>query len=180
MNRSDVVAALGAARPLSDGSAPWTLRFIDIADRQFGGVWSSRILTGAEALEILVPPHAGEPCKGDRLTLVDPAGATVREAARRLAQLRDDYRDANQSCWGRIEQAATTAFSGIILTTAPLEADDYKGMAPLAGRLYHLDGFHRLVGWAWAGRLTSGTARVPALIAGSLGERAKASEPERT
>ena len=166
MNRSDVIAALGAGRPLSDGSAPWTLRFIDIADQQFGGIWSSRILSGTEALEILVPPHAGEPCKGDRLTLVEPAGATVREAARRLAQVRDDYKDANRSCWGRIERAAIEPFSGIILTTAPLAADDYRGMAPLPGRLYHLDGFHRLVGWAWAGRLAADTARVPALIAG--------------
>lgn len=168
MRVSDVIASLAGGRSLSSGSAPWTLRFIETADKQFGGVWSERVLTADEALDILLPPHAGEPCKGDRLTLIDPAGATVRDAGKRLARLRAEYEDANRSCWSRIQQAAIEPFSGVILTTAPLDADDYRGMAPLEGRLYHLDGFHRLVGWAWAGRLAGGTARIPALIAGKL------------
>jgi len=167
MTRADVIQTLGAGRPLTGGSAPWTLQFIDRADAQFAGAWHARTLTGDEALEILLPPHAGEPCKGDRLTLIDPAGATVRDAARRLRTIRDAYESSNLSCWSRIEQGALAQFSGIILTTAPLDADDYKGMTPAAGRLYHLDGFHRLVGWAWAGRLLS-TARIPAVIAGAL------------
>ena len=167
MTRADVIAALGARRSLTAGSAPWTLRFIDTADRQFAGAWHERTLTGQEALEILLPPHAGEPCKGDRLTLVDPGGATVRAVAERLSRIRDDYARSNPSCWGRIEQAAVAPFSGIIVTTAPLEVDDYEGMAPLAGRLYHLDGFHRLVGWAWAGRLHAASAGIQAVIAGA-------------
>ena len=168
MTRSEVIQSLGARRSLTDGSAPWTLRFVDIADKQFGGVWTPRTLTGAEALDIFLPPHAGEPCKGDRLTLIDPEGATVRDAARRLTQLRAQYEDANRSCWSRIEQAALEPFSEIILTTAPLDADDYRGMTRTPGRLYHLDGFHRLVGWAWAGRLAGNLAHIPAVVAGSL------------
>lgn len=168
MTRADVIAMLAAARPLTTGSAPWTMRFIETANEQFGGVWHMRTLTGDEALDILLPPHAGEPCKGDRLTLVDPAGATVREAAERLARIRAEYSASNQTCWSRIEQAATAPFSAVILTVAPLKADDYSGMAPVPGRLYHLDGFHRLVGWAWAGRLRAAPARIPAVIAGNL------------
>jgi hypothetical protein len=168
VTRADVIRTLGNGRSLTSGSAPWTLRFLDKADQQFGGEWHSRTLTGREALEILLPPHAGEPCKGDRLTLVDPAGATVRDAARRLAQFRENYQAANPSCWSRIEEAALAPFSGIILTPAPLDHDDYRGLEPEPGRLYHLDGFHRLVGWAWAGRLSGTAVRVPALIAGGL------------
>lgn len=168
MTRADVIAAIGVGRSLTGGSGPWTLRFVDTADRQFGGVWHRRELSGPEALEILLPPHAGEPCKGDRLTLIDPAGATVRDAAQRLSQFREQYETANPSCWSRIEEAALSPFSGVVLTAAPLDADDYRGMAPISGRLYHLDGFHRLVGWAWAGRLSGTTARIPALIAGGL------------
>ena len=144
------------------------MKFIETAERQFGGAWQAQTLTGEEALEILLPPHAGEPCQGDRLTLVEPGGATVREVAQRLARVREAYQEANRTCWSRIEKAAVAPFSGIILTTAPLEADDYIGMTPLAGRLYHLDGFHRLIGWAWAGRLHAPQARIPAVVAGRL------------
>jgi hypothetical protein len=168
VTHADVIASLAAARSLTAGSAPWTMRFIETAEKQFGGAWHARTLTGDEALEILLPPHAGEPCQGDRLTLVEPGGATVREAAQRLARIRDAYQVSNRTCWSRIEGAAVAPFSGIILTTAPLKADDYAGMAPMAGRLYHLDGFHRLVGWAWAGRLQTPLARIPAVIAGCL------------
>jgi hypothetical protein len=171
VTRADVIASLGARRALTSGSTPWTLRFIETADRQFGGVWTECLLTGEEALEILLPAHAGEPCKGDRVTLVDPGGATVREAAQRLARIRPEYEISNRSCWGRIEEAALAPFSGIIVTTAPLEADEYVGMAPIAGRLYHLDGFHRLVGWAGAGRLQAASARIPALVAGRAAGR---------
>jgi hypothetical protein len=168
VTRTQVIAALAAARSLTDESAPWTLRFIDVADAQFGGAWHTRVLTGHEALDIVLPPHAGEPCKGDRMTLVDPEGASVRDAARRLAHLRDAYESTNRSCWSRIEKAALAPFSEIILTASPLDHDDYRGVTAAPGRLYHLDGFHRLVGWAWAGRLAVPGAKIPAIVAGPL------------
>jgi hypothetical protein len=166
VTREDVVAALGRERSLASGSAPWTLKFIDVADRQFGGRWQRMTISGPDALAIVLPPHAGEPCRGDRLSLVEPGGATVRDVARRLARIRADYEAANQSCWSRIAGAAAAPFSTLILTTRPLEAEDYESVDPAPGRLFHLDGFHRLVGWAWAGRLTAGVT-VAALVAGS-------------
>jgi hypothetical protein len=165
LTRADIVAALAAERSLTGGSAPWTLRFIDIADRQFGGRWREVTIGGADALGVILPPHAGEPCRGDRLPLIDAAGATVRDAASRLAIIRDAYASANQSCWGRISEAAAAPFSSLVLTAAPLDADDYRTLAPGSGRLYHLDGFHRLVGWAWAGRLVA-SVRIRAFLAG--------------
>lgn len=165
LTREHVVAMLGRERSLTDGSAPWTLRFIDVADRQFGGRWHRMAISGPDALTIVLPPHAGEPCRGDRLSLVEAGGATVGDAARRLARIRADYETANQSCWSRIAQAAAGPFSTLVLTTHPLEAEDYESIPPAPGRLFHLDGFHRLVGWAWAGRLTPGVT-LAALVAG--------------
>jgi len=165
LTRRDVVDALGAERSLTDGSAPWTLRFLELADRQFGGCWRQVTISGDEALGVVLPPHAGEPCRGDRQPLVGPGGATVERAARRLGEIHSAYASNNRSCWSRIAEASAASFSTLILTTAPLDADDYRSIAPTAGRLFHLDGFHRLVGWAWAGRLTP-AVRVRAWVAG--------------
>jgi hypothetical protein len=165
LTRPEVVAALGRERSLAGGSAPWTLRFIELADRQFGGRWRRVTLSGTDAEAIVLPPHAGEPCKGDRLPLVEAGGATVAEAARRLIRIRAEFEFLNQSCWGRIAEASAQPFSTLILTTRPLDAEDYATVAPIPGRLFHLDGFHRLVGWAWAGRLTA-QAEIAALVAG--------------
>ncbi|MFI5177829.1 MAG: DUF6309 family protein [Vicinamibacterales bacterium] len=149
----DLLAALAAGRDLRTGSAPWTLKFIERATGQFGQ-WREVEIDGATALAIILPPHNGEPCKGDRLALVPGGGATVAEAARSLGAIRVEYERNNPTCWGRIAEASDQAFSTIILTSAPLDADEYRSIAPAAGRLYHLDGFHRLVGWALAGRIT--------------------------
>jgi hypothetical protein len=163
--RLDVVAAIGAERSLTEGSAPWTLGFLDVADRQFGGHWRQMTIDGPDALAVVLPPHAGEPCRGDRLALVGPGGATVERTSRRLAEVRESYMALNPTCWSRIASAAAAPFSTLVLTTSPLDADDYRSISPEAGRVFHLDGFHRLVGWAWAGRLIPGI-RIRAWVTG--------------
>lgn len=140
---------------------------MESADAQFGGVWELGTLTGTAALAVVLPPHAGEPCRGDRLALVDPGGATVREAAERLMQIAAAYEQNSPSCWGRIQAAVAAPFSTLILTTSPIDTDEYRTIRPAADCLYHLDGFHRLVGWAWTGRLTA-DARIPAIVAGGF------------
>ena len=165
MTTADVIDALGRARPLDQGSAPWTLRFVAAAGRQFGGRWRVAELTGEDALAIVLPPHAGESCRGDRMALVGADGARVADAARRLREIQEEYAGANASCWGRIAEAASAPFSQLILTSAPLDSDDHRGLVARPSTLYHLDGFHRLVGWAIAGRLTA-EARIAAVIAG--------------
>jgi hypothetical protein len=146
------------------GSMPWTSRFLDQADQQSGGRWSEAVLSGHDASRIVLPPHAGEPCRGDQMQLVPEGGATVAEVAAALRATRNDYERGNRECWSRIARAATTPFSTVVLTTMPLDLPEYRSLVTRAGALYHLDGFHRLVGWAWAGRLVSG-ATVRAIVA---------------
>jgi hypothetical protein len=163
LSHDDIVAALAQGRDLKSGSAPWTLKFIERASAQFRE-WREVEIDTAAALDIILPPHNGEPCKGDRLELVPSGGATVVEATARLRAIRADYEKNNPTCWGRIAEASAQPFSTVILTTAPLDADEYGSLTHEAGRLYHLDGFHRLLGWSLANRLTTGT-RVRAFIA---------------
>jgi hypothetical protein len=167
MTTAEVLEALAAERPLDRESGPWTVRFIQTAQRQFGDRWRTITLDGAAALDIILPPHKGEPCRGDRLTLVKSGGARVREAAATLAVTRADYAVANASCWNRINAASMTPFSTLILTTAPLDSDDHRGLESRPGALYHLDGFHRLVGWALAGRLIR-DVELRAIVAGEI------------
>ncbi len=162
---ADVIARLRSERDLATGSAPWTLDFIARADLQFGGTWSEVELSGDDALNVMLPPHAGEPCKGDRVALVTTGGARVADAAIALSRISGDYERLSASCWQRIMDASTTPFSTIIATTAPLDVEEFRGVPEIAGTLYRLDGFHRLIGWAWAERLTS-SASIRAFVAG--------------
>lgn len=138
------------------GSWPWTRKLLAAADAQFQSRWRAHVISGAQALEIRLPPHAGEPCKGDLLTLVGGSGATVCEAAATLEKVAGAYARHNSSCMSRIEFAAAAPFSQIVLCSQPLDADEYRDVTPADGALYCVDGFHRLVAWAWKGRLTSG------------------------
>ena len=110
---------------MKSGSAPWTLKFIERASAQFRE-WREVELDAAAALDIILPPHNGEPCKGDRLELVQSGGATVAEATDTLLAIRSDYEQNNPTCWGRIAEASAQPFSTLILTTAPLDADEYR------------------------------------------------------
>lgn len=138
------------------GSWPWTRKLLAAADTQFQSRWRAHAIDGTQALEIRLPPHAGEPCKGDLLTLVGAGGATVREAAAMLDKVADAYARHNTSCMSRIEFAVSAELSQVVLCSAPLNWEEYAGVAPAPGALYCVDGFHRLVAWAWKNRLTAG------------------------
>ncbi|MFH1474760.1 MAG: DUF6309 family protein [Chloroflexota bacterium] len=172
----DVREALWRSRSRMQGSGPWTARLLDIAEGGLGPEWWDVELTGADARNIILPLHAGEPCHGDSLTLVGPEGLTVAAAAARLAAIEADYARRNLSCWGRIDAARREPITRVILATAPIDHEEYRELAPgpdaakpAAGQphLYCLDGRHRLVGWALAGALAPGTI-VPAHVAGRM------------
>jgi hypothetical protein len=149
----------------SHGSWPWTRKMLARADEQFGGVWREVAIDGNAALEILLPPHSGEPCKGDLLTLVGDAGATTRDAGAALVALGEAYARNNPSCAERLSFATDAPFSHVVLCTAPLDWEEYGKVAHRPGAHYCIDGFHRLVAWAAAGRLTK-DATIAAWIAG--------------
>jgi hypothetical protein len=52
-----------------------------------------------------------------------------------------------------------------VLCTTPLQWEEYAGVDASVAARYCIDGFHRLVSWGAAGRLTP-DARVPAWLAG--------------
>jgi hypothetical protein len=154
-----------ASRGGAHGSWPWTRKLLAAADAQFQSRWREETTSGVDALEIRLPSHAGEPCKGDLLTLVGATGATVREAAATLEKVAGAYARHNSSCMSRIEFAAAAPFSQIVLCTSPLAWEEYADVAPADDALYCVDGFHRLVAWAWRGRLEEGVS-IPAWVAG--------------
>lgn len=168
----DVHDTLWRRRGRTEGSGPWTGRLLDLADAQLGPDWWDVELTGAETLGVVLPFHAGEACHGDRLTLVGPEGLTVAAAAARFAEIHADYARESRSCWRRIDDARRAPLSRVVLATAPIDHEEYRGLArdaagPSAASLYCLDGRHRLIGWALAGALGTG-ATVAAHVAGAL------------
>ena len=160
-----IEAACLRSRGGAHGSWPWTRKMLSRADHQFAGAWREVTLSANDALAIVLPPHSGEPCRGDQLTLVGPHGAALRDAAAALAALGDAYAKNNPSCAERIGFAADAAFSHVVLSTAPLDWEEYAKVTPVDGARYCIDGFHRLVAWAAAARLT-GDATLHAWIAG--------------
>jgi hypothetical protein len=154
-----------ASRGGGHGSWPWTRKLLAVADGQFQSQWREDVIDGAAALEIRLPAHSGEPCHGDQVTLVGHSGASVRDAAATLERVAAAYARNNVSCMGRIEFAAAAPLSRVVLCTAPLNWEEYANVAPVEGALYCIDGFHRLVAWAWKGRLSAGVD-VPVWVAG--------------
>lgn len=165
---------LWRSRGRTDGSGPWTGPLLDAADAQLGPDWWDVELDGLEAAAVILPWHAGEPCRGDRLTLVGPEGMTVAAAAARLAAIEVDYATENRSCWSRIATAREEPLTRVILAAAPIDHEEYRSLraAPAsawavagAPNLYCLDGRHRLIGWALEGVLAP-AAIVPAHVVG--------------
>lgn len=149
----EVMQLWTAGRDPASGSGPWTRRMLERADAQCAGKWLACAVRGDALLDVYLPRHAGEPCHGDRRELVPPGGKTVREAARDLGTWDDATRAESRECWRRLSAARDEPLSRIVLSTAPLAGHpDYAGLPP-GPALYHLDGWHRLVAWALAGRL---------------------------
>lgn len=165
MDLTSIEQRVLASRGGAHGSWPWTRKLLAKADEQFRGVWREIEIPSESALNILLPAHAGEPCKGDQLTLVGDGGATVREAADALTRLGDAYARNNASCAERLGFAADAPFSHVVLCAAPLNWEEYATVAPRPGAHYCIDGFHRLVAWAASGRLHR-DARIGIWLAG--------------
>src|SRR6478736_5811587 len=94
----EISDAVLSSRGGMHGSWPWTRKMLAQADRQFSGRWRELTLSGEDALDIRLPSHSGEPCKGDQLTLIGDAGGSVSEVAQALVRLGEAYARNNPSC----------------------------------------------------------------------------------
>ncbi|MCC6161841.1 MAG: hypothetical protein IT182_00645 [Acidobacteria bacterium] len=151
VSRAPIDAEIRAARYPNHDPARWALPLVDALDRLATG-WQVVELDEATFAALWLPAHEGEPCHGDSMRLGDdPAGQPVRSAIEWLDVHRDAYASANPSCWGRITHAAT-ASSAAPIVVSPVNVGD-RVMPPHAA-LVVVDGLHRAVGYALAGRRT--------------------------
>jgi hypothetical protein len=168
VSREVIEASVRAARHPGHDPARWALPLVADVDRVAMGAWSLVALDAREALELWLPPHAGEPCHGDTMALGragprpdletaddDWEGLTLGDAVNWLRSHAGEYATSNPSCWGRISVARDTTWGPLVI--APFGVGDRT--AP-AGRLVVVDGLHRAIGWAMRRRANEGAEGV--------------------
>jgi len=145
--RLDAIAAsIRAARHPGHDPARWALPLVTAADEAAGGAWLRVAFDEGEALTLWLPPHAGEPCHGDAMTLGDGQGMRLGDAVAWLGDHADTYARANPSCWSRIVAARDSEWGPLVVT--PFAVGDRTAPPPgttTAGIV--IDGLHRALGW---------------------------------
>jgi len=124
------------ALPLLDelGTRATAWQLVELDANAFGALW--------------LPPHAGEACHGDSMSLSDVDGSPVRQASDWLIAHADAYAAANPSCWGRIRHASMAPSSALVVSPVTV-GDRVKSRH---AELVVVDGLHRAVGFWMAGR----------------------------
>ncbi len=141
-----ITASIRAARHPGHDPARWALPLVEAADRVAGGAWQRVALDLDEAWTLWLPPHAGEPCHGDTMTLGDGRGMRLGDTVAWLEAQADAYAQANPSCWSRIVSARDGDWAPLVV--APFAVGDRT--APPAGTRTAgivIDGLHRALGW---------------------------------
>lgn len=126
-----------------------------------GGRWHRVRLAEAEVLRVVLPWHLGE---GGEAELIPRTGLRVAAALARLAELEPTYARINPRCAVKLDWQRRAPTRPVFLSTRPVPGRDYAGLEVRHG-LIHLDGLHRLLAWAQAGRLASPRG-MPAYVAG--------------
>jgi hypothetical protein len=122
-----------------------------LANEKFGGMWGFQTLGREDVLNIFLPHHISE---GGAIGLIPPSGLTLREATDKLRKITiPAYQSANPVCWQKITYWMENYPSPIFLSLGTVAHSDYENFAGHEGHLIHLDGLHRLLGWAIAGKL---------------------------
>ncbi|WP_224277288.1 DUF6309 family protein [Streptomyces sp. LS1784] len=125
------------------------------------GRWHRVLLDGPEVLRVVLPWHLGE---DGEVELIPRTGLTVADAARRLTRLHATYATTNPLCAAKLARQATASPLPLFLSTVPMPGPDYEHLT-VRGGLIHLDGLHRMLAWATAGRLVP-DRWTPAYVAG--------------
>jgi Family of unknown function (DUF6309) len=118
----------------------WTLGALEVANRQFGGIWTRVLLSPDEVRTVMLPQH------NHGVNLVPAEGLAVSEAIKKL-----DFIDRASKCYQRIQLFSSQQTSAVFLSAAPIcdpRYSDYRGLLDRGHRgLTHLDGLHRLIAW---------------------------------
>lgn len=163
----DVLRRFRATHPVDDDMSrnanAYAEGVLDLATRQLGGTWHRVALDREDVLATVLPWHTGE--GGDRV-LVDPAGTTVAEAVASLSSWEGRYAASNPVCSGKLDWHAAADPTPLFLSTRALDHPFYARLEH-KDALTHLDGLHRMLAWALAGRLPD-EPRLEAYLAGPL------------
>jgi hypothetical protein len=146
VSRDAIDAGIHAATYPGHAPARWALPLLDQLDARATG-WQLVELDAATLAALWLPPHAGEACHGDSMSLHDERGSRVIDAHDWLIAHADAYGEANPSCWGRIMHASTRPTTPIVVSTVSV-GDRLK---PEDARLVVVDGLHRALGYWMAG-----------------------------
>lgn len=168
--RAVIDAAILAATYPGHAPARWALPLLDQLDARASG-WQLVELDAHALGALWLPPHAGEACHGDSMSLGDEGGSTVRRAADWLVAHAEAYAAANPSCWGRIRHASTSPGSALVVSPESV-GDRVK---PRDAGLVVVDGLHRAIGFWMAGHRRC-EAFVPVLEESGMNRSAAVSE----
>lgn len=149
---STVLSIFDQEHLIGDGTNSWARKMLENANNKFGGEWHQVQLSRKEILEILLVGHH-DPIGG--LVLIPKQGMSVRMVARRWEEIKNIYKVENKDCYAKITKFSKKPFSNIFLSVEPIKGysvSEYENLEYKKNTLVHLDGLHRLIAWAIAGR----------------------------
>jgi Family of unknown function (DUF6309) len=161
VSRNAIDAEIQAATYPGHAPARWALPLLDQLDARATG-WQLVELDADALAALWLPPHAGEACHGDSMSLSDEGGSSVIQAHDWLIAHAGAYAEANPSCWGRITHAATEPTTPLVVSAVSV-GDRVK---PEGAGLVVVDGLHRALGYWMAGH-RSCQAYVPIIDRGA-------------
>ena len=161
--RAVIDAGILAATYPGHVPARWALPLLDQLEERASG-WRLIELDAAAMAALWLPPHGGEACHGDSMSLVNEGGSCLSDAHDWLIVHAREYAAANPSCWARISHAATAPMSPLVVSAAGV-GDRLK---PDEVELVVVDGLHRALGFWMAGQRQC-QAYAPVLVEGTAG-----------
>lgn len=147
-----VLSVFDREHPTSEGTNSWARKMLENANHEFNGEWHQVQLSRKDILGILLVGHH-DPMDG--LVLIPEQGMSVRMVAKHWKDIKSIYQVKNKDCYAKITKFSEQPFSAIFLSVRPIKGYDvpeYENLEYKNNALVHLDGLHRLVAWAIAGR----------------------------
>lgn len=143
-------------------------RGIRVADKELGR-WRLVELELEEICEKLLLVNHHHPSDG--LELIPATGATIPLALETFRSLAAEYAVRNKDCYDHIMGKSKTEFNTIFLSNKPVSTiPEHQTLLYKPGSLIHLDGLHRLIGWAYARKFSDAYAtnskKLTAFVAG--------------